>query len=46
VGYKKGDLKINKLAQKSIIAPYWQIVKLANPDQQLQYLEMVNKNSK
>lgn len=45
-GYEKGDLKLTRKLQKSIISPYWQILKLTNPQAQLQYLEMVNKNSR
>lgn len=45
-GYEKGDLKITRKLQKSIIAPYWQLLKLMNPSEQLQFLNMINKNSK
>jgi len=45
-GYEAGDLKLTRKLEKSVVAPYWQLLKLANPQAQLQYLEMVNKNSR
>ena len=45
-GYEAGDKKIVRQLQKSVVAPYWQILKLMNPSEQLQFLNMVNKNSK
>jgi hypothetical protein len=44
-GYEKGDLKITRKLEKSVVSPLWQILKFANPSAQLEYLEMVNKNA-
>lgn len=45
-GYEKGDLKINRKLQKTLLAPYWQVLKFLNPEDQLNYLNVINKNSK
>lgn len=44
-GYEKGDYKLAKYAERSLLGPIWQIMKLFNPEEQLQYLNMVRKNS-
>ena len=44
-GYEKGDLKLTRKIDKSLVSPYWQIMKLLSPKEQLQYLEMINKNN-
>ncbi|GAB3975740.1 hypothetical protein GCM10028806_33980 [Spirosoma terrae] len=45
-GYQQGDYKLENKLYKSIFAPFWQVMKLLNPEQQLQYLQMVFKNSR
>lgn len=45
VGYEKGDLKIVRKLEKSVVSPLWQILKFMNPEEQLKYLEMVNRNA-
>ena len=42
-GYEKGDYKIFRKAQKSIISPYFQMLRLATPEDQLKYLGMTQK---
>lgn len=44
--YKKGDYKIIRKIEKSVVSPYWQIIKLFNPDDQLKYMDMMFKYSK
>jgi hypothetical protein len=44
-GYEKGDFKLTRKLEKSVISPLWQMLKFANPSAQLEYLEMVNKNA-
>lgn len=46
MGYEKGDYKITRKLEKSIVSPYWQLIKFMNPQEQINYLSMVNKNSK
>lgn len=45
-GYEKGDYKLKKKLQKSIFAPYYQILRLLNPEQQLEFMNTIFKNSK
>lgn len=42
-GYEKGDYKIIRKAQKSIASPYFQMVKLASPEQMQAYLNLTTK---
>ena len=42
-GFEKGDYKITKKIQKSIVSPWWQVIKVWNPDEQLKYQGMVTK---
>lgn len=44
-GYEKGDLKITHKLEKSLFGPYYQMVRLMNPDSQLQYLNLSRRNS-
>ena len=43
-GYEKGDLKVLNKLEKSIVSPWYQVMKMSNPDQQLSYMELVFKN--
>jgi len=45
MGYEKGDMKIVRKLEKSVIAPLWQTIKFLNPEEQLKILEMLNKNA-
>ena len=45
-GYKKGDSKLLHKGYKAFLSPYWQIIKMMNPEDQLQYMELLNKNSR
>jgi hypothetical protein len=45
-GYEKGDSKLLHKGYKVFLSPYWQIIKLMSPEQQLQYMELLNKNSR
>lgn len=42
-GYEKGDLKITRKLEKSIVSPYWQMIKIADPYQQQDYLNLTQK---
>lgn len=44
-GFEKGDLKINKKITKSIISPLFQMQKAFNPQQTLDYMNMIYSNS-
>lgn len=45
-GYEKGDSKLLHKGYKVFLSPYWQIIKLMSPEEQLQYMELLNKNSR
>ena len=45
-GYEKGDLKISRKLQKSVIAPWYNTVKFFSPEDQLNMLDLLFKNSK
>lgn len=45
-GYEKGDYKIIRKAQKSIIAPYYQMLRLTSPEEMQNYLSMSQKYSR
>lgn len=45
VGYEKGDYKIVNKAQKALLSPYYQLIRFMNPQQQLNYLNLLYKNS-
>lgn len=45
-GYEKGDSKLLQKGYKVFLSPYWQIIKMMSPEQQLQYMELLNKNSR
>jgi len=44
-GYEKGDYKIVSKLEKSVISPYYQILRLMNPEQQLEYMDLIFKNN-
>ena len=44
-GYEKGDYKIVKKLERSVVAPYYQIMRLLSPEQQLQYMDLIFKNN-
>lgn len=44
-GYEKGDYKIAKKLERSVVAPYYQVMRLLSPEQQLQYMDLVFKNN-
>lgn len=44
-GYEKGDTKLGHKVEKSLLGPYYQILRLMNPDSQLQYLNLSRRNS-
>lgn len=45
-GYQKGDYKITRKLQKSVISPYYQFIKFLDPEQQLSYQALIFKFSK
>lgn len=45
-GYEKGDYKINRKLEKSVVSPFWQFVKLLSPEEQINYMDLVYKHSK
>lgn len=44
-GYEKGDYKIVSKLEKSVIAPYYQVLRLKNPEQLLEYMDLIFKNN-
>lgn len=44
--YEKGDYKIVRKIQKSIISPWWQIIKALDYEQQLKFQGLIYKHSK
>lgn len=45
-GYEKGDYKIGREAEKSIFSPYYNFTKMFDPEEQLNYLNLLQKYSK
>ena len=43
-GYEKGDYKLAIKSRKAFLSPYHQIIRLLNPQEQLNYLDMIYKN--
>jgi hypothetical protein len=44
-GYEKGDYKIERKIEKSLLSPYWQVIKFMDYQQQLNYINMIFKSS-
>jgi hypothetical protein len=45
-GYEKGDSKLLHKGYRVFLSPYWQMIKMMSPEEQLQYMELLNKNSR
>lgn len=44
-GYERGDLKIMNKLEKSVFSPYYQVMRLLNPEQDIAFQAMLNKSS-
>lgn len=44
-GYEKGDYKIEKKFMKTFGAPFYQMIRFLNPQEQIQFLNVLYKNS-
>lgn len=42
-GYEKGDYKILRKAQKSVFAPYYQMIRLSSPEQMQKWLNLTTR---